>query len=396
MTDLRISRAAAAIRSGPIDDILATVSRHPEVVSFAAGVPDPALLPHEQVSALSRAVVTKYSSSVLQYGPTQGFAPLIEKSRMLLSGRHIRCMAENILIATGGTGALHLVSSALLDPGDVVLVEAPTYDPAVIAFRSHGAAVIEVKSDEAGILPAALDNALARYDVAFIYLLPTFQNPTGRTMTAERRAHVAEIIRRHDALVVEDDVYADLRFCGEPLPPISSFLPDMAVYITSLSKTLGPAMRIGIATMPTALLERVLVLKQGVDLRTSMFCQAIAAEFLGSKDEAFHLKRMADTYSSKLKTMAHALERHLPDGFHWTEPEGGMFLWVEGPPGFDADLILGRAMERGVAFIPGSVFFADSSTINRNSMRLCFAHAPAFDDIERGIELLAAVCGGSR
>jgi 2-aminoadipate transaminase len=395
MSRLRISRGAAGIRSGPIDDILATLARRPEVVSFAAGVPDPALLPHEQVASLSQTVITKYGSSVLQYGPTQGFAPLIEKGGMLLSQRHIRCKPESVLIATGGTGALHAVSSVLLDPGDVVLVETPTYDPAVTAFRSHSAVVVEVESDEAGILPDALDDALTRYDVAFVYLLPTFQNPTGRTMTAERRAQVAEIILRRDALVVEDDVYADLRFRGEPLPPISALLPDNAVYFTSLSKTLGPAMRIGIATMPMALLERVLVLKQGIDLRTSMYCQAIGAEFLGSNDEAIHLKRIEDAYSGKLKTMAHALEKHLPDGFRWTEPEGGMFLWVEGPPGFDADAVLGRAMERGVAFIPGSVFFAESGAVNCNSMRLCFAHVNS-DKIEGGIELLAAVCESSR
>jgi 2-aminoadipate transaminase len=395
MTDLRIGRRARPIRSGPIDDILAAVAHRPEVVSFAAGLPDPALLPHEQVSALSHAVMAKYGSSVLSYGPLQGFGPLIDKGRMLLNRRNIRCPPETVLIATGGTGALHAVSSVLLDPDALVLVESPTYDPGVTAFRNHGATVVEVESDQCGILPDALDHALTRYDVSFIYLLPTFQNPTGRTMTTQRRTHVAEIILRHGALVVEDDVYADLRFCGEALPPISSLLPDQAVYITSLSKALGPAMRIGIASMPTELLERVLVVKQGIDLRTSMFCQAIAAEFLGSEDEAVHLKRATSAYSAKLKTMTHALEAHFPDDFRWTMPEGGMFLWVEGPADFDADAVLDRAMERGVAFLPGSVFFVDSSAIHRNSMRLCFAYE-SHDNIEHGIKLLAALCTTTR
>jgi 2-aminoadipate transaminase len=335
-------------------------------------------------------VVEKYGSSVLQYGMTRGFAPLLEQAQELLRTRHIDGPPAGTHIATGGSGALHNVCLALLSPGDVVLVETPTYAPAVKAFRAHGARVVAVESDELGILPDRLDTALVRHDAVFVYLLPTFHNPTGRTMPVPRREQVAEVIRRRDTLLVEDDVYADLRYRGEPVPALSSFVPANSVYVTSLSKTLAPAVRIGITAMPPALLERVLVLKQGIDMQTSTFCQAIAAEFLAGAAGRAHLARTVASYAAKLDSMTSALEARLPSGFAWTRPDGGMFLWVEGPPGFDADAMVDRALDAGVAYMPGSVFHADGAG-HRNTMRLSFAGVPR-DDIERGVELLAKLC----
>ncbi|WP_406280174.1 PLP-dependent aminotransferase family protein [Nocardia sp. NBC_00881] len=385
------SRGAAAVTSGPIDDIFAALARRPEVVSFAVGAPDPALLPGELVAALSQDVIGRYGSTVLQYGMTRGFAPLLDQARNLLSQRYIRCSLDRLHISTGGSGALHNVCLALLDPHDVVLVETPTYGPAVKLFRSHGATVVEVASDDFGIVPEALDEALARYDVAFVYLLPTFQNPTGRTMSTERRIQVADVVVRRGALAVEDDVYTDLRYRGVSPPALYSFAPDNSVYITSLSKTLAPAIRIGITVMPPELLNTVLALKQGIDMQTSTYCQAIAAEFLGSAAGTAHLTHIVGTYSAKLDTLVDAVQRHLPNGFRWVTPEGGMFLWIEGPREFDADALLDRALRHGVAFLPGSVFFADSEGDHHNTMRLSFANVPQ-DDIDRGIEMLATVC----
>lgn len=378
------------MRSGPIDDAFATLARRPDVISFAVGAPDPALLPGELVASLAAAAIAKYGNSALQYGLTQGFPPLLEQARILLSGRGIGCSPERVHIATGGSGALHNICMALLYPGGVVLVETPTYGPAVKVFRSHGALVVEVASDADGILPEALDNALAQHDPAFVYLLPTFQNPTGRTMSAARRAQVAEVITRHDVLVVEDDVYIDLRYRGEPLPTLWSFAPDRTVYITSLSKTLAPALRIGIAVLPDDLLEPVLALKQGIDMQTSAFNQAIAAEFLGTPVGSAHLSLLVETYAAKLNTVIAALDQYFPAGFTWTEPDGGMFVWVEGPTDFDADALVVPALHRGVAFLPGSAFFA-ATDAPRNAIRLSFATVPEHR-IEPGIELLAGLC----
>ncbi len=394
MALVKRSSGAAAVASGPIDDIFAALAGRPDVVSFAVGAPDPALLPGELVSALSRDVIGKYGSTVLQYGMTQGFGPLLDESRNLLRARHIRCGHDSLHISTGGSGALHNVCLALLDPHDVVLVETPTYGPAVKEFRSHGATVVGVPSDDSGIVPEALEEALARYDVAFVYLLPTFQNPTGRTMPTSRREQIARIVVRQDTLVVEDDVYTDLRYRGVAPPAIASFAPDNSIYITSLSKTLAPALRVGITVMPPDLLRNVLALKQGIDMQTSTYCQAIAAEFLGSAAGAAHLAHVVEVYSAKLDTLADAVERYFPSGFQWAVPEGGMFLWLEGPQGFDAEALLGEALREGVAFLPGSVFYADDAD-HRNTMRLSFANVPR-DDIDRGVALLAALCEEAR
>jgi 2-aminoadipate transaminase len=192
--------------------------------------------------------------------------------------------------------------------------------------------------------------------------------------------------------VVEDDVYTDLRYRGVAQPALSSFAPDNSVYITSLSKTLAPAIRVGITVMPPDLLRTVLALKQGIDMQTSTYCQAIAAEFLGSSAGIAHLAHLVEAYSAKLDALSVALERHFPPGFRWVEPEGGMFMWIEGPPDFDADGLLARALRQGVAFLPGSAFYADDVAEHRNTMRLSFANVPR-DDIDRGIAALAIVCG---
>lgn len=382
-----LGRVAAA--SGPIDDAFATLVRRPEVISFAVGAPDPALLPGELIASLAGDVIAKYGNTALQYGLTQGFPPLLDQARILLSGRGIGCRPEQLHIATGGSGALHNVCMALLAPGSVVLVETPTYGPAVKVFRSHGATVVAVESDDRGIMPDALDVALALHDPAFVYLLPTFQNPTGRTMPMRRREQIAEVITRRGALVVEDDVYVDLRYWGEPLPAFWSFAPEHTVYITSLSKTLAPALRIGIAALTDNLRAPVFALKQGIDMQTSVFNQAIAAEFLASPVGSAHLDRIVAAYAAKLDTVVTALAKHFPAEFTWTVPDGGMFLWVDGPAGFDADALLGPALESGVAFLPGSAFFTDAAP--RNAMRLSFAGAP-MAEIDRGISVLARLC----
>ncbi|WP_308162845.1 PLP-dependent aminotransferase family protein [Nocardia alni] len=389
----KISRGGAAVSSGPIDDMFAALSRRPDVISFAVGAPDPALLPGELVASLTADAFAEYGNSMLQYGSTRGFPPLLDKAQTLLAGRGVTCSPDQLHIATGGSGALHNVCMALLDPGAVVLVETPTYGPAMKVFRSHGAIVVGVESDAYGIRPEALDAALAQHNTAFVYLLPTFQNPTGRTMPTERRRQVSEVIIRHGVMVVEDDVYVELRYRGEPVPAFWASAPHNTVYITSLSKTLAPALRIGIAAMPLDLLDHVLALKQGIDMQTSTFNQAIAATFLGSATGAAHVTRTVESYALKLATLTTALGKYLPPGFSWSEPEGGMFVWIEGPGDFDADALIVPALDAGVAFLPGATFYADADA-PRNGIRLSFANVPN-SEIDSGIELLAALCKAS-
>jgi DNA-binding transcriptional MocR family regulator len=213
-------------------------------------------------------------------------------------------------------------------------------------------------------------------------------------MPAVRRLQVAEVIMRHGVLVVEDDVYTDLRYRGEPLPAFWCIAPDNTVYITSLSKTLAPALRIGITVLPESLLEPVLALKQGIDMQTSVFNQAIAAEFLDSPAAATHLVRIVESYAAKLDTVLRSLDKRFPAEFTWTEPDGGMFVWVEGPADFDADTLLRTALAAGVAFMPGAMFFAGADAPH-SAMRLSFANVPG-GEIDRGIDLLAALCDAAR
>lgn len=391
MRPIRRSRAATVVRSGPIDDIFATLARRPDVISFAAGAPDGALLPVELLTELVESVSAKYGPVTLQYGMTRGFAPMLEQAQRLLHTRQIDCSLAGLHITTGGSGALHNICMAVLDPGAVVLVETPTYAPAVKTFQAHGATAVGVECDEFGIRPEALDQALATHDAAFVYLLPTFQNPTGRTVPAQRRAQLAEVVRRREALVVEDDIYADLRYRGEPVPAFWSFAPENTIYVTSVSKTLAPAVRVGIAVTPPELSECILALKQTIDMQTSTLGQAIAAEFLGSGQASAHLERLRGAYSTKLNTLVGALERHFPGEFSWTEPDGGLFVWVDGPPDFDADALLDQALEHGVAFLPGSVFYADGGANHRNTMRLSIGTV-VDDEIDAGIKRLATLC----
>lgn len=391
MVALSLAQRASAVRSGPIDDLFAALAHRPEVISFAVGAPDPGVFPSAAVMApLVEAAIGKYGPAVLQYGKTQGWPPMLDQARTLLQQRHIHCSLDRMHISTGASGALHNVAMAMLDPGDVVLVETPTYEPAIKAFRSFGATPVAIDCDELGLLPDALDQALARHQPAFVYALPTFQNPTGRTMSASRRAEVAEVIARRGALLVEDDVYTDLRYDGVPVAAFWSYAPENTVYITSLSKTFAPAMRIGIVVMPPHLLDSVFAFKQSIDMQTSSFCQAIAAEFLASPAAGAHLADVVNVYGRKLDKLASALRDYLPPDFRWTRPEGGMFVWVEGPSTFDADATLLRALDAGVAFLPGNTFYTNPDA-RGNTFRLSFAGV-AEDMIRPGIERLGALC----
>ncbi|MQY30120.1 aminotransferase-like domain-containing protein [Nocardia aurantia] len=391
MNEHKRSHAAVATRSGPIDELFAAAARWPDLISFAAGAPDPALLPVESIAGLTAAALDRQGRAALQYGLTGGLPALQALSRELLSERGIDCAIGDIHIATGASGALHNICLATLDRGDVVLVETPTHGPAVTLFRSHGATVIGVDCDESGVLPDALDEAIRRHRPAFVYLMPTFHNPTGRTMPADRRARTAEVIRRHRTLVIEDDVYAELRYRGTEVPALASFVPGLCAYLTSLSKSVAPALRIGITVLPPALLRDVLVLKQGIDMQTSSFTQALAAEFLGGPTRAAHRRRLVEHYAAKLDRLAGALGEHLGPEFRWTVPDGGLFVWVEGPPGFDAGAVLPAALDHGVAFLPGSHFYADGGADHAHTLRLSFSAVP-IEAIDRGVAALAEVC----
>jgi len=246
-----------------------------------------------------------------------------------------------------------------------------------------------VETDDDGAVPESLDRVLSRERVKFVYLVPTFQNPTGRTLPLDRRRSIAQILQRHEALLVEDDPYSDLRYRGTPLPPIQSLAPDNVVYTSTLSKTLAPGLRIGFAIAPAPLDRWLVIVKQGVDLHTSTFGQAMAAEYLSGGHLDRHLPRILDLYRPRQEAMLSALARHLEHGFHWSRPEGGMFIWVEGPAGLDTVAMAPACIRRGVAYVPGRFFYPGEGQ-GLATMRLNYTMADAAT-IESAIKTLSEV-----
>lgn len=363
---------AIHLSQSPIAKALNLLSRRPDVISFAAGTPDSELLPTEILGHLTTRAINDHGKTILQYGHMQGFLPLRETLvEWLATERGVTCTSDAINITTGASGAINSLCTAFLNKGDRVLVESPTYSLALEAFTTFEADIAAVESDEAGMIPEALEARLKEGEVKYIYILPTFQNPTGRTMSIERRRAVAALAQQYDTLVIEDDIYSDLRYEGDRLPPIHSFAPDHTIYISSVSKLFAPAMRIGIMVAPPQIMERIILLKPSLDLQASVFTQAVTNVFLQDGHAKEHMAKVKESYSRKLIAMQDALRDSMPKEFTWNKPEGGMFVWVSGPDGFNSDVLLDKAIDRGVAFIPGSSFYVEPNK-ERRHMRLSF------------------------
>lgn len=340
-----------------IREILKVVAQ-PGMVSLAGGIPAPESFPMEILRELAALVEDKYGAGAFQYDATEGFGPLRAALVDHLGSKGIQTTVGEILIASGSQGVLDAMGKIFLGRGDCVAVEAPTYVGALQAFTPYEPSYIQMATDDDGLIPEALEETLREYPIKFIYLTPTFQNPTGRTLSLARRQQVAEIIQKFHALLIEDDPYGDLRYRGAALPPIKTLAPDHVVYVSTLSKTFAPGLRIGFSVAPPTVRKWLVIVKQGVDLHTSTYNQALAAEYLAGGYLQRHLPNIINLYRPKQEALLQALDRHFPEGFHWTQPEGGMFIWVEGPSGFDAEQLYWRCIERKTAFVPGKFFFA--------------------------------------
>jgi 2-aminoadipate transaminase len=353
-----------------IREILKVVSQ-PGMISLAGGIPAPESFPMEILHELTAIVEHKYGARAFQYDATEGFGPLREALVDHLAHKGVQAEPDEILISSGSQGVLDAMGKVFLNPGDLVAVEAPTYLGALQAFNPYEPRYLQIATDEHGLIPESLEEALRTQEVKLIYLTPTFQNPTGRTLTLARRRQVGEIVQRYNALLIEDDPYGDLRYRGHALPPIKTFAPEHVVYASSLSKVFAPGLRIGFCVAPPLVRQWMVIVKQGVDLHTSTFNQALAAEYVTGGYLQRHLPNIINLYRPKQQAMLQALDRYLPEGFHWTQPEGGMFIWVEGPSSLDAEKVYWRAIERKTAFVPGKFFFVRAGD-GLSTMRLNF------------------------
>ncbi|MFI8368054.1 PLP-dependent aminotransferase family protein [Streptomyces sp. NPDC085466] len=375
------------VAASPVREILALTAR-PEVISFAGGLPAPELFDTEGIKAAYQAVLTDSPHSALQYSTTEGDPALRAAVAARLTARGLPTGADDLLVTTGSQQALTLLATALLEPGGVVLVEDPCYLAALQAFGFAGARVVPVPTDDDGILPEALDEIAAREKPALLYLVPTFQNPTGRTLSAERRAAVAETAARHCFWIAEDDPYGELRFEGEPVPNIAAHpaAADRTALLGSFSKVMAPGLRLGFLRAPTALRRACVIAKQAADLHTSTIDQAAAARYLRDNDLDAHVAAVRAAYRARRDAMLVGLPAALPAGSRWNRPEGGMFVWATLPEGHDAGALLATAVGHDVAYVPGAPFF--SGTPDHASLRLSFTtHGP--DEITEGLRRLA-------
>ncbi len=382
------ARSPHTVRSSPVRDLLALTSR-PEVISFAGGLPAPELFDVDGWrAAFDRALSGPDARRNLQYAPTEGNATLRALIAARLRARGLDTRADDLLITTGSQQALTLVASALLGPGSVVAVEEPTYLAALQAFKLAGARVVPVAGDEDGIVPSSLAEVARRERPELLYLVPTFANPTGRTLTRSRRHEVAELAGAHGLWVVEDDPYSELRYRGTPLPPLAAAPTDRVISLGSLSKICAPGLRLGWLRAPESLLPTLVVAKQAADLHTSTIDQAAAAGYLESSDVDGQVARLRTEYRTRRDAMIAALPGATPDGTRWTEPDGGMFVWLRLPGPADTAAILRSALRRQVAFVPGAPFFVADP--DHATLRLSFTtHTPA--EIAEGMRRLGSV-----
>lgn len=391
-----LSRAAATMQESAIRKMGTVTARVPDLISFAPGYPSPDTFPWDDFREITHDLLGAREGTTLQYGPTRGFRPLLEAIRGVLRGRGIDAALEDLLVTTGSQQGLDLIARVLLDPGDVALVELPTYTGAITAFRNVQAELVGVRQAADGIDLDDLDHVVARLRaegrrVRFLYLVPNFQNPTGLLLAREKRRRLIDAAHRHDILLVEDDPYGDLYFtdaadASETRPIKADDREGRVLYLSSFSKTLAPGYRVAWIAAPPELASKFEVAKQAADICTGALDQRIVWQAIERGVLAAQGPRLRAVYQHKRTVMERALRQHVGDLLTWPEPRGGFFIWVTAPACIDAEALLTRAMGHGVIFVVGSAFFVDGTGVN--TLRLSFS-APTPDRIEEGVRRLS-------
>ena len=376
------------ITGSAIRDIFKLLGR-PGMVSFAGGNPSGRALEPELIRDLACEAIDRYGAGVLQYGGTDGIPGLREQTaKYLHESALVRATADNVLPVQGGTQAFDLLLKALINPGDVILVESPTFLGAIQTMRIYEAKLVPMPMDEDGVIVEAAEELVKRYRPKLMYVIPTFQNPTGRTLSLERRRALAAMAAQYGFVIAEDDPYRDLRYDGEALPSISSFDEEgWVVYMSSFSKYISPGLRLGAAAVPDArLLRKMVIGKQSTDVHSPGLTQAIVELYLEKGLLPGHLERICGEYREQLHAMLEGFSE-FPEGTVHTVPQGGLFVWAELPEGMNAMAALERAIERNVAFVLGTHFYPEGG--HENTLRLNFS-MPEVSDIRSGMARLGA------
>lgn len=395
--DKHLSRAARAMHASAIRRVGDIGQSSPDLISLAPGYPDPALFAWDDFREIAATILNGSDGAVLQYGPTRGYKPLLDSLPALLNHRGIRATADEVIITTGSQQALDLCARVFLDAGDAAIVELPAYTGAMTSFWNAQSHLVGVQQDAEGIDIADLDRVLARERaagrrVAFVYVVPNFQNPTGLLMTLGRRAQLLEWAVSRDVLIVEDDPYGALYFddvatAGETRPIKADDSDGRVVYLSSFSKTVAPGFRVAWIVAPPPVIAKLEIAKQSADLCTGALDQRFIYEMLRRGVLESRVPMLRQRYQAKRTVLEVALRKELGELVSWPEPKGGFFLWARFPPGIDTDALLTRAVKRGVVFVPGSAFYVEPRDTDR--ARLSFS-APTLQQIETAAGRLAA------
>ena len=380
---LRFAHRFDAVSGSAIREIFKVIAQ-PGMISFAGGNPSLAALPDQQVSDLAVQVLKENGKAILQYGATEGYPAFVESLKAYVQaqlGREIPA----VLPVTGSTQAMDLLCKAFIDPGDVILVENPSFLGNLQCMKLYQARLIPVDSDENGLLTEDLEEKIRTYHPKMLYTIPTFQNPTGRTLSLERRRRIAELAAQYQMIVAEDDPYRDLRYWGEPLPAIKSFDQEgWVVFLGSFSKIISPGLRVGYIAGEQPIIRKCTVGKQSTDVHTANLTQAIVDQYLRQNLLPDHIREICGGYREKLQAMLDHLSR-FPQGVRFTRPEGGLFIWAELPEGLNALELLQQAIARKVAYVPGIHFFVNGG--HENTLRLNFSNS-TMEQIDTGMGVL--------
>lgn len=370
---------------------LLKVTEQPEVISFAGGLPAPELFPVDALREITARVLGESGRQALQYSTTEGFKPLRERIAERMNRKYgTRLTCNHLLITSGSQQGLDFSGKVFLNEGDVVLCESPTYLGAINAFAAYRPKMLEVPTDDRGMLPDELERILdSTANVRLIYVIPDFQNPSGRTWSPERRRRFMEIVGGRNIPVLEDAPYTELRFEGDMLPPLKSFdTRGIVIYLGTFSKVFCPGMRIGWVAAEEGILEKYILVKQGADLHSSSLTQRSIAMYMETHDLDADVDRLREAYKSRRDAMLSAMEAEFPGNVKYTHPGGGLFTWVELPEGTDSCKLLEEALKFNVAFVPGASFFPNGG--GRNTLRLNFSNMPE-DRIREGIKRLGQI-----
>src|SRR4051794_1675853 len=381
------------MKSSAMRDLMAVIAR-PEVISLAGGLPDTAAFPKETLAAVMGRVSRESSAEALQYGPTEGLSGAKECIVEVMAAEGIRADPDDMIVTAGGQQVIDLVARALIDPGDVILAEAPTYPGAVPVFSSYQADVAQIEMDSDGMRVDLMEECLDKLEregrrPKFIYTIPTFQNPGGVTMSLPRRRRLVEVARERELLVLEDNPYGLLRYEGEPVPTLRELDGGVYVmYLGTFSKILSPGIRLGWVLAPPPVLEKINLGKQAADLCSSTLSQLMVIEYFAGARWRDYIDSVAERYRMRRDTMLDALAEHFPREASWTHPAGGLFIWATLPDFIDTTDLLARALRENVAFVPGAAAYLDGR--GHNAMRLNFS-AVDEGDIREGIRRIGKV-----